>query len=67
MDSNDELIRLINDIAFSAIPAPRKELGGCPKCGGDLCVGRHRFDDSGGAPDCSWLYCLACDYQAEPE
>lgn len=65
-DKSDELIALVKDIAMSALPSPRKEHE-CPKCAGELAVGKHRFDDSGGAPDCSWLYCLECDYQTEPE
>lgn len=64
--SDDGLIALVKDIALSALPKPRRD-SDCPLCGGDLVVGRHCFDGSGGAPDCSWLYCLDCNYQTEPE
>jgi hypothetical protein len=39
----------------------------CPKCGGELVTTIHRFDSSGGAPDCAWLVCLDCNYETEPE
>lgn len=39
----------------------------CPKCGGELHAVIHRYQDSGGHPDCSWLSCLDCNYQTDPE
>lgn len=39
----------------------------CPKCGGELERVIHRYDTDGGAPDCSWLLCLDCNYQTDPE
>lgn len=39
----------------------------CPKCSGELHVVKHRFQEDGGHPDCSWLACLDCDYATDPE
>ena len=63
MSRHDELISLVKDIAL----APFRAADDCPKCGGELTVGKHRFDADGGAPDCSWVYCLNCNYQTDPE
>lgn len=39
----------------------------CPECGGQLEAVKHDYQSSGGAPDCSWLLCLDCNYQTDPE
>lgn len=71
----DELVKLVKDIALSQFPtnstrASDLELkpgDDCPKCGGELVAGIHRFDQDGGLPDCAWLWCLDCDYRTDPE
>ena len=62
---DDELVSLIKDIALAPFRTMAEDA--CPKCGGELTTGKHRFTSDGGAPDCSWLYCLECDYQTDPE
>ncbi len=39
----------------------------CPKCSGELVQVKHDYQSHGGAPDCSWLACLDCNFQTEPE
>lgn len=39
----------------------------CPKCAGELVAVKHRYQDSGGHPDCDWLACLDCNFQTDPE
>jgi hypothetical protein len=39
----------------------------CPKCPGELVAVKHRYQDSGGHPDCDWLACLDCNFQTDPE
>jgi ssDNA-binding Zn-finger/Zn-ribbon topoisomerase 1 len=57
----------MNDVTDTAQTERLKAGDDCPKCGGELVAARHRFDQSGGAPDCDWLTCLDCNFATDPE
>lgn len=52
---------------LEAKPAKLQEGDDCPKCGSELMAVSHRYDSSGGAPDCDWLACLDCGFATDPE
>lgn len=57
----DTIVRSASDLGL-------KPLDDCPKCKvGQLERVKHDYQSHGGAPDCSWLLCLDCNYQTDPE
>ncbi len=50
-----------------AAAVPLKAGDDCPRCRGELMKVIHNYQEDGGCPDCTWLYCLDCHFETEPE